>query len=455
MGVDRVSLSESSGARVEFVDVFVAQRDAAVRFAYVLTGDSGLAEDVVADAFAAMYGRWRHGRIDDPAAYLRRAIVNQARGRFRRAAVRRAHERRLVAPNSTNAAVDERVAERDRVRRALAQLPARRARNGRVAGHRRPLGSGNRRPAGCQSGDGQDAAVAGHRTTSDRPRRPGGAMNDVDPYVRDTLSAIADEAQSPPDLWDRVQHRIRLRRRRRASITVAAALTVIAAVVAGVALARQPEHRSGLAVQPTVPTSNTVPRAATTTETPTTNETSPTTGRPTSPTTTLNGAAALATFLASHPDAVVQSALIPYGNSEIAVVGIEPIAQNRTIVVVAFTNGAFTEIANLPLPSPNFDFARSRPIQVADVTGDGLPDALVRFSGADNDPGVLVSADGGSWRLVPESANPSDIYLGRNPTIVNRQLHGTRNDCIPNYAQGHTTTIVWRYDTPNRDLTSR
>src|SRR5258708_9679537 len=98
-------------------------------------------------------------------------------------------------------------------------------------------------------------------------------MNDVDPRVRDALSAIAAEGQSPPDLWERVQRRIRLRRRRRASIMVAAAMTVIAAFVAGLALARQtPEHRSGVAVQPTVPTSNTGPDIATTTETPTTSE---------------------------------------------------------------------------------------------------------------------------------------------------------------------------------------
>ncbi len=118
------SLPENQSAR-DFVDVFHAQRVAALRLAYLLTGDAGLAEDVVADAFARMYGRWRRDRIDDPRAYLRRAVVNQVRGRFRRSATRRKHDAHTRWSEPTSGAADEGIADRDRLRRALSLLPPR------------------------------------------------------------------------------------------------------------------------------------------------------------------------------------------------------------------------------------------------------------------------------------------------------------------------------------------
>ena len=76
-----------------FARLFASEHASVLRLAYVLTGDGGLAEDVVADAFAAMYPRWKSGKVDDPVAYLRRAVVNQIRGRFRRNTTRRKFER--------------------------------------------------------------------------------------------------------------------------------------------------------------------------------------------------------------------------------------------------------------------------------------------------------------------------------------------------------------------------
>jgi RNA polymerase sigma-70 factor (sigma-E family) len=105
-----------------FADLFASQRDAVLRLAYVLTGDGGIAEDVVADAFAAMYPRWRSGRVEEPEAYLRRAVVNQVRGRFRREATRRRYDARA---RTDVHAVSEAgaLAERDAVREALLALP--------------------------------------------------------------------------------------------------------------------------------------------------------------------------------------------------------------------------------------------------------------------------------------------------------------------------------------------
>ncbi len=54
-----------------------------VRFAYLLTGDAHEAEDLVQSALARVYRRWSaiEGTAD---AYVRRAIVNEHRSRWRR-----------------------------------------------------------------------------------------------------------------------------------------------------------------------------------------------------------------------------------------------------------------------------------------------------------------------------------------------------------------------------------
>jgi DNA-directed RNA polymerase specialized sigma24 family protein len=53
-----------------------------VRLAYLLTGERDGAEDLVQTAFLAAQPRW--AELDDPVAYLRRVIVNQANERHRR-----------------------------------------------------------------------------------------------------------------------------------------------------------------------------------------------------------------------------------------------------------------------------------------------------------------------------------------------------------------------------------
>jgi RNA polymerase sigma-70 factor (sigma-E family) len=128
MGVEPHALLRSRAENpsgLDFVDVFHAHRVAALRLAYLLTGDASLAEDVVADAFARMYGKWRRNRIDDPRAYLRRAVVNQVRGRFRRSATRRKHDAGSRWSEPTSGAADEGIADRDRLRRALSLLSPR------------------------------------------------------------------------------------------------------------------------------------------------------------------------------------------------------------------------------------------------------------------------------------------------------------------------------------------
>jgi RNA polymerase sigma-70 factor (sigma-E family) len=91
------------------------------RFAYLLCGDRGLAEDLVQDAFAALYRRFGESLpVAAPVAYARRVIANANTSRGRRRGVE------TVAgelPERAVDAVDH--GEQDAMWRALATLPVR------------------------------------------------------------------------------------------------------------------------------------------------------------------------------------------------------------------------------------------------------------------------------------------------------------------------------------------
>lgn len=108
-----------------FVDLFEAHHDRAVRLAYLLVGDHHLAEDIVSDAFAKVFVQWRRGRVNDPAAYLRRAVVNTANSRLRRRYLERGEARRRSGDRRGVRRVDDRAADRDEMWQALLQLPDR------------------------------------------------------------------------------------------------------------------------------------------------------------------------------------------------------------------------------------------------------------------------------------------------------------------------------------------
>jgi RNA polymerase sigma-70 factor, ECF subfamily len=62
------------------------QRRPLVAFAWSLTGDLGVAEDLAQDALQAAWQAWdRVGTLDAPGAWLRRAVANRAAGHVRRA----------------------------------------------------------------------------------------------------------------------------------------------------------------------------------------------------------------------------------------------------------------------------------------------------------------------------------------------------------------------------------
>src|SRR6476620_8348045 len=99
--VERMSRTETG----RLGELYVRHADAAVRLAYLLTGDMALAEDLVQDAFVRLAGRLVHLR--DPGAfdaYLRRTVVNLSNSYFRRKKVERAYLERARGVTGARAA---------------------------------------------------------------------------------------------------------------------------------------------------------------------------------------------------------------------------------------------------------------------------------------------------------------------------------------------------------------
>lgn len=96
------------------------------RLAYLILGDEHEAEDLAADALLAAWQHWDRVRLaDNPLAYVRRILVNQASGHFRR----RARESTMLGRlrlTATHDAHDPDTAVVVDVRSALKRLPPRR-----------------------------------------------------------------------------------------------------------------------------------------------------------------------------------------------------------------------------------------------------------------------------------------------------------------------------------------
>lgn len=100
--------TETNGASLSAL--YVQHAPAAFRLAYLLTGDTGLAEDLVQESFVRLIGRFTDLRRPDAfPAYLRRTVVNLSYGVFRRRRVERAYlhrERGLASPDTAGGLPD-------------------------------------------------------------------------------------------------------------------------------------------------------------------------------------------------------------------------------------------------------------------------------------------------------------------------------------------------------------
>ncbi|RBY93567.1 SigE family RNA polymerase sigma factor [Blastococcus sp. TF02-8] len=97
---ERVDVVESD----DVAQLYAEQRASLLRLAFLLTGDRGLAEDLVQDAFLSLHRRWADlsDRSRMP-AYLRTAVVNGARSAHRR---RLRRHPVLLEPQESGAADD-------------------------------------------------------------------------------------------------------------------------------------------------------------------------------------------------------------------------------------------------------------------------------------------------------------------------------------------------------------
>ncbi|MGW1176727.1 SigE family RNA polymerase sigma factor [Kitasatospora sp. NPDC002543] len=115
------------GPREPDFEAFAATRwRRLVRTAYLLTGDHHEAEDVVQATFAKVFRNWaRISRLDEPDAYVHRALVNNNLSRHRRRRVRQLLVPVLPDRESTAGGGHHDVEQRSVLIQALAELPQR------------------------------------------------------------------------------------------------------------------------------------------------------------------------------------------------------------------------------------------------------------------------------------------------------------------------------------------
>jgi RNA polymerase sigma-70 factor (sigma-E family) len=106
-----------------FEEYVTARGDTLLRFAYVLSGDRYLAEDLVQEVLSRVHGRWhRMAHVEQPDAYLRTAIVRQFLSWRRRRASGETPTDRLPERTSIADTANQQAAQ-DEMWRLLAELP--------------------------------------------------------------------------------------------------------------------------------------------------------------------------------------------------------------------------------------------------------------------------------------------------------------------------------------------
>ena len=106
--------------------LYVSHIDAAVRLAYLMTGDREKAQDIANDAFVKVAGRFHDLRHRDAfPAYLRSTVLNLSRSYLRRLRLQRDYVQREAArPETPSRPVD--LESRDEMWVAMQKLPHRR-----------------------------------------------------------------------------------------------------------------------------------------------------------------------------------------------------------------------------------------------------------------------------------------------------------------------------------------
>ena len=117
-------MGETEWSELDFDSYAGARWSRLVRTAYLLTGDHHEAEDLVQATLAKVFRNWSAiRRLDDPDAYVHRAMINNNRSRYRRQRV--LHLLTPFPPDRVEEGGDGGPEERSLLMQALAELPAR------------------------------------------------------------------------------------------------------------------------------------------------------------------------------------------------------------------------------------------------------------------------------------------------------------------------------------------
>ena len=100
-----------------FAELYRDSHAEMVRLAYLLTGSTELAQDLVQDAFVSVHRSW--SRVREPRAYLRRSVVNACTSHHRRVFRDRRSRSKLAASDEASHL------DADEMFDVLAELPAR------------------------------------------------------------------------------------------------------------------------------------------------------------------------------------------------------------------------------------------------------------------------------------------------------------------------------------------
>jgi RNA polymerase sigma factor (sigma-70 family) len=121
--VETILTSEGANQPLAFEAFFEAERVRLLRALYLLSGNTEEAEEVLQEAFIALWERWdRVGAMEDPTGYLYRTAMNRWRSRLRRTG--RAARRAIGQAHGGDSFAD--VEDRVELARALTALSPRR-----------------------------------------------------------------------------------------------------------------------------------------------------------------------------------------------------------------------------------------------------------------------------------------------------------------------------------------
>jgi RNA polymerase sigma-70 factor (sigma-E family) len=120
--VSRAAGNEAGG----LAELYERHAPAAVRLAYLITGDRERSRDVAQEAFVKVAARFRHLRFPDAFdAYLRRTVINLCTSQFRRERLERSFLEREGSRERDRTTEPPDLGARDELRRALRRLPPR------------------------------------------------------------------------------------------------------------------------------------------------------------------------------------------------------------------------------------------------------------------------------------------------------------------------------------------